>query len=226
MQKDNGIKLRARLNRWMLQALFSGILITLAWQTWIIPQPNHSISIDLSIPFSEKGYTILQGGNSVIQNPFHGRLKAQRYALDIIQVNNSGRRAKGIAPASNEKYFCFGDTLLSPVDGIVVNSKADIEDNKPGTMNSILPIGNHIIIRSGNYFIIMGHLQKQGIFVQKGVGVNKGDRIGVIGNSGRSIEPHLHLQVIKIDQSQGNKEIIPIPINFEDSFYSINERIN
>ena len=70
--------------------------------------------------------------------------------------------------------------------------------------------GNHVIISHGfGYETLYGHMSK--IKVRPGQKLNRGDVIGVVGNTGTSTAPHLHYEVIK----QG-KKINPINFFYND----------
>ena len=58
--------------------------------------------------------------------------------------------------------------------------------------------GNHVIMQS-NYgiYALFAHLRKDSIKVKKGGKVKTGDIIAAIGNSGNTIQPHLHFQLMK-----------------------------
>ena len=76
-----------------------------------------------------------------------------------------------------------GTDVMSTADGLVVSSRYN------GTF------GNYIEIDHGNGFItIYAHLSKR--LVKKGDKVNRGDKIGNLGNTGRSTAPHLHYEVL------------------------------
>ena len=60
--------------------------------------------------------------------------------------------------------------------------------------------GNHIMIRAGDIFVLLYHLKQGSAKVRKGDSVRVGQQIGEVGNSGSSIQPHLHLQVMSNDQ--------------------------
>ena len=72
--------------------------------------------------------------------------------------------------------------------------------------NTASGFGEHIEIDHGyGYKTIFAHLSKYN--VKRGQQVNRGDLIGFVGNTGRSVGPHLHYEVHKNDR--------PInPINF------------
>ncbi len=70
--------------------------------------------------------------------------------------------------------------------------------------------GYHVIIDHGfGYQTLYGHMSK--MKVKKGQTVNRGEVIGLIGNTGTSTAPHLHYEVIK-----NNKKINPINFYFND----------
>ena len=55
--------------------------------------------------------------------------------------------------------------------------------------------GNHVIIDHGNgYRTLYGHMQV--LYVAAGQTVNRGDRIGKMGSTGRSTGVHTHFEVI------------------------------
>ena len=68
--------------------------------------------------------------------------------------------------------------------------------------------GNYVIVDHGNgYRTLYGHLQKS--TVQQGQTVNAGQQIGVIGSTGNSQAPHLHLSAWYNDQEIDPATIIP-----------------
>ena len=78
--------------------------------------------------------------------------------------------------------------------------------------------GNHVRIDHGfGYVSIYAHMDK--IVVRRGNRVNRGDLIGYVGNTGRSVAPHLHYEIVK-----DGRKINPInfysgrlsPIEFEE----------
>ena len=78
--------------------------------------------------------------------------------------------------------------------------------------------GNHVRIDHGfGYVSIYAHMDK--IVVRKGNKVKRGDLIGYVGNTGRSVAPHLHYEIVK-----DGRKINPInfysgslsPIEFEE----------
>ena len=70
--------------------------------------------------------------------------------------------------------------------------------------------GNHVIIDHGyGYKTLYAHMKKY--IVQKGQKVKRGEVIGYVGNTGTSVAPHLHYEVIK-----DNKKIDPANFYYND----------
>lgn len=56
--------------------------------------------------------------------------------------------------------------------------------------------GNHIMIKFDQHYLLLCHLKNGSISVKEGDKVRIGDKIADVGNSGSSIQPHLHIQVM------------------------------
>lgn len=70
--------------------------------------------------------------------------------------------------------------------------------------------GKYIIINHGfGYKTLYGHLNKTNVY--KGQKIKRGEKIGCVGNTGKSIGPHLHYEVIK-----DGKNVDPIDYFFKD----------
>jgi len=62
--------------------------------------------------------------------------------------------------------------------------------------NRAVGFGNHVRIDHGfGYTSLYAHMSK--ITVRRGYKVKRGDLIGYVGNTGRSVAPHLHYEIIK-----------------------------
>jgi murein DD-endopeptidase MepM/ murein hydrolase activator NlpD len=134
-------------------------------------------------------------------------------AIPAIQpVNNKDlkRMASGFGYRTDPIYkttkFHAGMDFASPIgteiyatgDGTVVRADADASG-----------YGNHVRINHGyGYLTLYGHMSK--INVRPGQRVHRGDVIGFVGNTGKSVGPHLHYEVHKNGQ----------PINPVNFYYS------
>jgi hypothetical protein len=136
----------------------------------------------------------------------------------IQPVNNKDlkRMASGFGYRTDPIYkttkFHAGMDFASPVgteiyatgDGVIARADADASG-----------YGNHVRINHGyGYMTLYGHMSK--INVRPGQKVKRGDVIGFVGNTGKSVGPHLHYEVHK------NGEPIN-PVNFYYSDLSAEE---
>lgn len=55
--------------------------------------------------------------------------------------------------------------------------------------------GNHVVIESEGFSVLLAHLRKGSVRPSVGTTVDTGDVVGFIGRSGNSVAPHLHVQV-------------------------------
>lgn len=118
-----------------------------------------------------------------------------RHALDFIITDEKENSHKGHGVAK-EDYFCYGKPVIAPADAVVEEVLDGIEDNAIGDMNLNNNWGNTIILKHAEgLYTKLSHLKKNSFRVKKGERVRKGDILALVGNSGRSPEPHLHFQV-------------------------------
>ena len=146
---------------------------------------------------------------------------AGKYALDIVKLNAWGFRAKGFIPLKLDAYDIFGDKLFAPCSGEIILVENEINDNIPFQMNSENPMGNHVVLYCEGYSVLMAHLKKNSVDVSLGSYVKEGDFVGVVGNSGNSSEPHLHIHVVKGSVSNHTDIIeksMGIPMIFNNRF--------
>ena len=130
----------------------------------------------------------------------HGTI-SQRFAIDWLQVSESGSTHPQGNAADNRSYLAYGKEVLAVADGIVTSTKDSIPENVPGgravpiTLETIA--GNHVILDlGGGLYAMYAHLQPGSLRVRAGQRVRRGDVIALLGNSGNSTEPHLHFQVM------------------------------
>lgn len=144
----------------------------------------------LSLPFKGK-WLVFWGGDTLELNHHHD-VPAQRFAFDILGVDEKGETHRGDG-TRNEDYFCFGREILAPADGVVVEAIDGVHDNTPGSMNTYCLVGNCVVIEHRtNEFSVLAHFQRGSVVVKAGDHVQRGQLLGKCGNSGNSSEPHLH----------------------------------
>lgn len=199
-----------------VSALFSLPVLLLFAVLDVLAAASHHESgeaLDLSFPLTAGTYCVLQGGSSLVTNPFHG-LGGSKYAVDIVKLNALGNRAAGIAPPELSAYGIFGETLHSPCSGMVLSVRDSLPDNPPAETDAGRPEGNHVVMECAGARVLMAHLMAGSIRVTPGEAVTEGEPVARVGNSGNSLEPHLH-----IDAKKGEAAM---PLRFNGRQLSVN----
>jgi Peptidase family M23 len=132
--------------------------------------------------------------------PVNGRVWiSQRYAVDWEQLNAGGRIYTG--PREKlESYAIFGQPVLAVANATVVHVIEGQPEQTPGNYPTNIPLaqadGNSVILDLGNrHYAVYAHMQPGSIKVHQGEHVHPGQVIGLVGDTGNSIVPHLHFQV-------------------------------
>ncbi|KAA9347195.1 urea transporter [Larkinella humicola] len=148
-----------------------------------------STYLEIGLPFFGE-WTVYQGYNGK-----HTHKDAYRFAWDFVirDVAEKSFRTTGLTP---DDYYGYNMPVVAPASGYVVTIVDGIEDNPIGNMNMKENWGNAIVIKHADYlYSKIAHLKKDSFTVRLGDYVRKGDVVGILGNSGRSPEPHIHFQV-------------------------------
>lgn len=159
--------------------------------------------IDIANPFGPGHYLVGNGGSNTLVNPHMKTLDAsvarfrawrgQSYALDFFGVGTFGLRADGWRPADPSAYAIFGAELRAPCAGRVAATEGSRPDFQVPEQDPVNRLGNHVILHCGEAEIVFAHLRNASLSVASGDIVAEGDRLGEVGNSGASTEPHLHI---------------------------------
>jgi hypothetical protein len=133
--------------------------------------------------------------------PVNGRVwLAQRFAVDWEQLDASGRIYSG-PPGELKSYAIFGEPVLAVADGVVSSTTDGQAEQTPGRYPTNISLdeadGNSVILDLGGGCCGMyAHLQPGSLRVHPGDKVRRGQVIGLVGNTGNSLAPHLHFQVM------------------------------
>ena len=93
-----------------------------------------------------------------------------------------------------------GTTVCAAREGVVTSTRED--SDRGGMKDEYMNDGNHVVIQhSDGSYAAYWHLQKDGVLVNEGDTVAKGQAIGLSGNTGYSAFPHLHFEVYKTSMS-------------------------
>jgi murein DD-endopeptidase MepM/ murein hydrolase activator NlpD len=156
-------------------------------------------------------------------NHRRGRLGGE-FAWDLAAVTEAGRSGAPGFDAShrNDASATFGRPVVSPVAGTVVSVVDGIDDNdaqqefpRRSIVESVRAprwiFGNHAVIDAGHgVFVLLAHLRKDSIAVRPGAVVGVGDEVARAGNSGNTMLPHVHVQVMdRADPSDPTVSGIP-----------------
>ncbi len=149
---------------------------------------DYQDSTKLRLPFNGS-WIVLQGGRTIYDNSFAGtddnRYTVSFMALkDGLPFENDGRK--------NTDYYCWGQPVLSPAAGIVIQAVGNASDHQPGRLPEIQSRGNYVVIAHGNSeFSMIPYLKAGSLKVRSGERVKQGEVVAECGNSGSSFAPHV-----------------------------------
>jgi murein DD-endopeptidase MepM/ murein hydrolase activator NlpD len=172
----------------------------------------HPPATEAGFPLTGGRFLVVHGGSNPMLNYHNGQSRAQRYAVDIVAIDDFGRRAAGIDPADLNLYVSDGAPVRSPCAGEVKAAVDGIPDNAIGVTNTEVPAGNHVIVACGDIEVELAHLKQGTIAVIAGQRVSFGRTLGQAGNSGNSSEPHLHIHAVRAGTDEG------VPLTFGGVF--------
>lgn len=148
-------------------------------------------------------------------------------------THNDSRLRFLTAGIPSERYFCWRRPVLAPVSGEVIRIGNGWPDNestslwqairlwydatwkfRPEAVNGRLDIrpnaGNHVMIRTEEgYIVFLAHLINGSITVGEGEQVSRGDVVGMLGNSGNSTMPHLHINLFDQMEDPFTAKVLP-----------------
>jgi len=125
----------------------------------------------------------------------------QRYAQDFFLVDPAtGQAVSGNATLSKD-YYGYGKEVYAVKNGTVAAVYDGVPDNpvvyEQESLSFETLAGNYVIIDIGDKkYACYGHFIPGSIRVKAGDTVTEGEVIGLVGNSGNSDIPHLHVQVV------------------------------
>ncbi|HVI43375.1 MAG TPA: M23 family metallopeptidase [Chitinophaga sp.] len=183
-------------------------------------------TITLDYPLKSGKYFVLQGGKGLPTNVFHFSLRGAVYAMDIVKLNKWGGRANRIFSKRLEDYEIFNDTVYAPCDGLVLRAYSTNPDNIPPAMERGPKNTNQVLLEGKDCYFFAAHLKMNGVFVKEGQYVKTGDPLGLVGNSGFSTEPHLHIQTHAKTPGVPWYQAKPLYMLFKGKGYLLNEEMN
>ena len=137
--------------------------------------------------------TVAWGGASAHDN-YHAGTPAERWAYDLLVTRDgTSHTAEGRALTD---YYAYGLPVRSPADGLVVAVHDGEPDVGPGRTGRGQGAGNHVVLEvAPGQYLFIAHLRAGSVVVSTGQRVAAGQIVGIVGNSGRTTEPHVHLHL-------------------------------
>lgn len=182
--------------------------------------PGQERAAELSFPL-EGGVSYVAHGGAIPVLNYHNVDRSQRFALDMGSLNLAGTRASGIYPSNPGRYAVFEKEITSPCAGEVIETKDGQQDHRGSGTDRENPAGNHVVVRCRNaepaVDVLLAHMKKGSVVVEKGEDVETGKVLGRVGNSGNSSEPHLHVHAVKT----GTGDVLEgegVPVEFDGRF--------
>jgi hypothetical protein len=183
-------------------------------------------TLDLAAPLSGPGFCAVSGGSSPLLNfhmetlaPDKRAYRGQSYGVDLIAISPLGVRTRpgyqfDPAPRDPDAYRIFGAAVSAPCAGEVVASYDGMGDHDAGEPDLSQMAGNHVILRCEQHDVLLAHLRQGSVAVSAGQRVAVGARLGEVGNTGASDEPHLHISAQRAVDPQPAFSGEPVQITF------------
>ena len=168
-------------------------------------EPDRREVVHLRPPLRGEGYlaadSCCSNRHSRAALPINGRVWiAQRFAVDWEQLDGGGR----IYTGEREKlasYTIFGKPALAVADATVESVTDHYGEQVPGKYPADISVeeadGNAVVLKLREHcYALYAHLQPGSIKVRAGERVKAGQVLGLVGNTGNSVAPHLHFHVM------------------------------
>lgn len=141
------------------------------------------------------------------------------FAWDLSRTDPKGARFTG-GGTENADYLIWHATVFSPAAGTIVELVRDAPDNMPGAYPEGATNNLIGIALGGAYYLYLLHFAEGSIPKGLDVGsqVEVGTILGLVGNSGVSLEPHLHVTALYYDTSTQSPRTYSVPSEFKDVY--------
>ncbi len=173
----------------------------------------------------------VHGQWAIMNPPGHAKLAFDFLAVDDYKspYNGVGLMRHVCSTITVENTLAWDQPVFAVMDGTVVAANDGTEDRERISMSRDLfrlllfgpkkapPFsalaGNYVILKCGDAYPLYAHLKKGSVCVRPGDIVRSGDPVGKVGNSGSSLQPHLHFQVMNThDPFPLFKNLVPFAI--------------
>ena len=209
---------------WIKWVLLSTLLVFTALLVWMNVQAYQGMYNklepvgDLRFPLKDGRYYVSSGGTTAIMNNhFRKYPNSQQFAIDINQINRLGSASGKVFTHRSEEHLIYGKNVYCPCSGVVKATRNDVPDNlrTDATVNHEFGRGNYVELDCAGMLVSMYHLAKGSIAVKPGDRVVSLQRIARVGNSGFSMEPHLHIQAARYRE---DSTLVGVPVTFDQQW--------
>ncbi|MCL4775316.1 MAG: peptidoglycan DD-metalloendopeptidase family protein [Burkholderiaceae bacterium] len=220
--------------------LGAGLIVLMTSVTQIVSAlagriPVPGTTADVAPPFEEGIFLVVNGGSNERVNahlkvlstdvPRYRAWLGQAYGVDLIRVDPFGLRASGLQPERADAYRGFGTAVHAPCPGTIQRVEDGLPDNAVPQTDRSRMAGNHVIIRCEPFDLVLAHLRRGSVVVRLGDRVRTGQRIGELGNSGNSDEPHLHVHAQRTTPENEPFSGEPVALRFAGRWLVRNDRL-
>jgi hypothetical protein len=181
-------------------------------------------TVELAWPLPAGDYMIANGGANLsvsshaetldLAVPRRRIWHGQSYGVDIVALNAAGRSVGGWLPSDADAYAVQGRPVLAPCPGKVLAARDGLSDNRVPEMPALPDPGNYVLLRCGEYDVLLAHFRRGSLAASAGQTVKVGQKMGEAGNSGSSSEPHLHIHAQTHGSAAHPLSGKPVPILF------------
>lgn len=190
--------------------------------------------VELQFPLRDGVYYVVGGGSVELLNPHLMTLtderfrayRGQSYGVDLLKLGAYGMRASGLLPPDPARYVIYGDAVHAPCAGRVVQVQDGAPDMSPPQPDRTRMAGNHVLLDCEGVHVLLAHLQPGTVRARRDEWIDAGAIIGLVGNSGNSNEPHLHIHAQRpAPAGHGPLSGDPLPVRFNGRYLVRNDRV-
>lgn len=162
--------------------------------SWADTLYDRGVTIDAN-PLPQRAFVIMGNEGYHLEEDGYGD-----FAWDLVVTDDTGARYTGLG-ATVDDFLVWEQPVTLPTDGIVVEVVRDAPDHPvgsypPGAVNNLVGVW-----LGGQVYLYLLHFRQDSIplDIQPGDALRAGTFLGLVGNSGVTLEPHLHLTLMYYD---------------------------
>jgi hypothetical protein len=192
------LRKRSTFNRWSLAGCAGIALVMLSIPVFYGRYPSSHDRAPSPVSFLlplDGPVRIAWGGGPSREVNYHAVLPDERWAYDLL-VTKDGKSFQGEGKRV-EDYYCYNRPVIAPAAGRVEEAHDGEPDTPIGSRGPIIgSLGNYVVIEvAPREFLVVAHLLRGSLAIQRGDRVAAGQALGRVGNSGHSSEPHVHVHL-------------------------------